>query len=622
MKIQGFDILEKIGEGPTGTLWKAYQSSLDRVVALKLLRMSSLSACGDVQELLVRTRTAAKIKHPSILQLYDMAQQDDVYYFVMELVDGMSLEQMLQQKGTLPTGKALKITKDIIFGLEAAWEFSKLPHLNLKPQNIMIEKSGAAKLTDLGMPSRTSHFSLSQQIQTGHIETPVNYISPEQARCLTHIDFRSDVYSLGAILYRMVTGKIPFAEKEPNKIIDAHINDYLPYPREIDPTLRHGICQLITRMMMKDPANRYESWRELSRDVNRLIGGAALLQKRVSAGNSTVQYPDSSAQENTERLRAVAEKGVPLAFRTVAWLLLPVWWTILGIMLLKPIRHYPRPSQPQPKSSAGIAPSTKPAPTKSEHITQPTPKPESASQPVIKKEEKPSIIETSGETEIQTAAEEETTTQTTPKEVTAAEEKLVETTTQLPAETETPASGIDFREKLENLKMKVADSCMEEKFDKALESISAELTATQDAGYRNELENLRRFVISVAGINKQIANNLANSAGQTITIRFRNSNMPLKIRAVIGTKIDALVVSNVKGAHVESPVSFSVEELSVAERLKWLGPVDSPVKHAMKCILNARLKDYRTASDFAANAGPLADALCKHLAFKTAVYGP
>lgn len=622
MRIQGFDILEKIGEGPTGTVWKVYQSSLDRVVALKLLKMTSMSACGDVQELLARARTAAKIKHPSIIQLYDMAQQDDVYYFVMEFVDGMSLEQMLQQKGTLPTGKALKIIKDIIFGLEAVWEFSKLPHLNLKPQNIMIEKSGAAKLTDLGMPSRTSHFSLSQQIQKGHIEALVNYISPEQARCLTQVDFRSDVYSLGAILYRMVTGKIPFAEKDPNKIIDAHINDYLPYPREIDPTLRHGICQLITRMMMKDPANRYESWRELSRDVNRLIGGAALLQKRVSAGNSTVQYPDSSVQGNAEKTRAVAEKGVPPVFRTVAWLLLPVWWTILVIMLLKPIKHYPRIPPLQPPSNYGIVPSAKLTPTESVHITQPATKHESKPQSVIKKEEKPSTIEPSEETETQPATEEETT-QTTPKEVTAPEEKVVETTAHPPAvETETPASGINFREKLENLKMTVADSCMVENFDKALGSISAELASAQDAGYRKELEELRRFVTSVAGINKQVADNLANSAGQTVTIRLGNSNMPLKIRAVVGTRIEALVISNMNGTHVERPVSFSVEQLSIAERLKWLGSVDSPVKHAMKCILNARLKDYRTASDFAANAGPLADAFSKHLAFKSAMHSP
>jgi serine/threonine-protein kinase len=618
MRIQGFDILEKLGEGSTGTVWKAYQTSLDRVVALKLIKMPSLSACGDVQELLARARIAARIKHPSILQLYDMAQQNDVYYFVTEFVDGQSLEQLLQQKGTLPPGKALKIIKDIIFALEAAWESSKLPHLNLKPQNIMIEKSGGAKLADLGMPSKTTHFSLSRQIQAGHIETIVNYISPEQARCLTNVDFRADMYSLGAILYRMITGKIPFAEKEPLKIIDAHINAYLPYPREIDPTLRHGICQLITRMMMKDPNNRYESWRELSRDVNRLIGGAVLLQKRASTGISTIQSPESPVQEEGVKAQRGTEKEVPLAVRTIAWLLLPVWWTILAIILLKPVKHYPQ-TRPvyTPSSDLKTLPSERPAPVEAKPVTTPSPKPEASSQPVIKRE-KPETAEAEEKTETQLERKEEIT-RTVQEETVATEEKPVETAIQTPPlQTETPPA-IDFREKLENLKMTVADSCLEEKFDKALNLISTELMSTQDASYRKELENLRKFVVSVAGINKQVADNLANSAGQTIILRYRNSNITLKIRAVIGTKIDGLVISNVNGTQVETPISFSVDELSVAERLKWLGPVDSPVKHAMKCILNARLKDYRTASDFAANAGPLADAFSKHLAFKTAV---
>ena len=229
-----YRILEPLGRGGMAQVFKAYHPLLDRYVAVKVLR----SDLVEDEEFLARfrreARAVAALRHPNIVQIYDFDAQDDLYYMVMELLEGDTLKAYLNSLRVrlerLPAGEMVRIFSDVLAGLAYA-HAQGIIHRDLKPANIMLTRQGQAVLTDFGIAQIIGG---TQYTVSGALMGTLSYMSPEQGlegRC----DVRSDLYSLGIAYYEALTGKVPFDADTPLAILMKHINDPLPLPRKLDP---------------------------------------------------------------------------------------------------------------------------------------------------------------------------------------------------------------------------------------------------------------------------------------------------------------------------------------------------------------------------------------------------
>jgi serine/threonine-protein kinase len=222
VNISGYTIISKLGESNSSTVWKAKQESLNRMVAIKVLKKKSATDQADVEGFISEAKMLAKLKSPHTIQIYDIGNLDDTFYLVMEYLDRQTLKELLHKKGYLPQKEALNIAAAVVDALDEAWNTGKFYHGHLKPDNIMLEKDGSIKLSNLGLSRMlNAHNAVSDSGEVPY------YISPEQAHGDKNIDFRSDMYSLGALLYHMVTGKPPFAGKSKEEIMSAHNSEQI-----------------------------------------------------------------------------------------------------------------------------------------------------------------------------------------------------------------------------------------------------------------------------------------------------------------------------------------------------------------------------------------------------------
>lgn len=328
----GFDIIEKIGEGESAVVWKARQLSLNRLVAIKVLKRQLSSDPDQMQDVIKEARSAAGLKHPHILPIYDVAEHDGDCYFVLEYVAGSTVGRMLEEDGSIPAKEALKIVIAAAGALECAWNESGIIHRGIKPDNIMIDEDGTVKLSDLGLAKMTDPVFLAVQVNKRNIECAVNYISPEQARCSIRLDYRTDMYSLGATLYHMVTGTVPFEEYEPAQVLEGHIIGHLSNPRDVKHGISITLSQVITKLMMKKPDDRYDDWSQAVLEMKKAVSGRILVGKHDTGAVSTIEPqiikgPDTDRHEKTPT-------AISLWIRLPAWILLLVWWIVLAYKLV------------------------------------------------------------------------------------------------------------------------------------------------------------------------------------------------------------------------------------------------------------------------------------------------
>ena len=268
--IKGLDIIEKIGEGTTATVWKAYQRALDRYVAVKTLKKEWTARKEDVTSFLDNARLIAKLKHPTIISIYDVGESEGIYFFIMEYISGSTLSKIMQSRCPLPPTDVFKIMIPVAEALEHAWHTVNLAHLGIKPSNIFIEKDSGVKIGDFGMSRYLTPTNLLPKIQSKTVTVTTNYCSPEQATCSVTQGFKSDIYSLGALMYHMLTGIMPFAPATPTATLEKHINETLKSPRELVPGISIALEDIMIRMMMKSPEDRYNSWGELITDLKKV----------------------------------------------------------------------------------------------------------------------------------------------------------------------------------------------------------------------------------------------------------------------------------------------------------------------------------------------------------------
>ncbi len=291
-RIKGYRIESKIGAGGMGTVYRARQESLDRTVAIKVLDPVLSRDRKFISRFLREARLVARLNHENIIVGIDVGKtRSGTYFFVMEYVEGVTVYDMLQKDGPLPERRSLEICRQIASALDHATRQS-LVHRDIKPDNILITPKGVAKLCDLGLAKST--FPDHRLTQAGSTHGTPHYMSPEQARGQENLDIRSDIYSLGATLYHMLTGDVPFDGASAAVILLKHISEEAPSIRRLKPGISEASQDLIRRMMAKKPEHRHQTPEELASDIDRILEGGRPAAWKVPDSQAAVQDIDAS----------------------------------------------------------------------------------------------------------------------------------------------------------------------------------------------------------------------------------------------------------------------------------------------------------------------------------------
>ncbi|MHC4981832.1 MAG: serine/threonine protein kinase [Planctomycetota bacterium] len=303
-QIPGYRILSKLGSGAMATVFKARQLSLDRIVAIKVLPRKFSENAEYVERFYKEGKAAAKLNHPNIVQAIDVGEANGYHFFVMEYVAGHRLYDELMQnqaEGKVFTEeRALEVIIQIARALDHA-HTQGLIHRDVKPKNIMITKNGTAKLADMGL-ARAAADSQAAFAEAGRAYGTPYYISPEQIRGEVDIDFRADVYSLGATFYHLVTGRVPFEGPTPVAVMQKHLKEPLVPPDHINTSLSAGVGEVIEVMMAKDRSRRYASTRDLLQDLEAVRAGRPPLQARKQIDASVLSGLAGEAEPQGEAL--------------------------------------------------------------------------------------------------------------------------------------------------------------------------------------------------------------------------------------------------------------------------------------------------------------------------------
>jgi serine/threonine-protein kinase len=256
-----FKLLRKIGEGGMGAVYLA-QDPAGKSVAVKVLPRQLGTNAEFVKRFRREAEAATKLKHPNIIGAFSTGEDLGYHYYVMEYCDGMPVDKLLLAQKSLPVAQALSIALEVARGLKYAHDLGII-HRDIKPSNIILSRDGQAKVLDLGLSKDLADSALSFKTMTGAVLGTPHYISPEQAQGDKSVDGRSDIYSLGATLYHLLTGKTPFDGESALEILSKHVNTVLPNPQDVKDGIPDPVVHVLERMMAKAPSDRYRDCGEL-----------------------------------------------------------------------------------------------------------------------------------------------------------------------------------------------------------------------------------------------------------------------------------------------------------------------------------------------------------------------
>ncbi len=334
--ITGYKILGKLGAGAMATVYKAKQVSLDRMVAIKKLPEKFSQNPQFIERFFAEGRAAALLNHPNIVQAFDVGNEGDVYYFVMEYVDGRSVHDDIVTHKRYKEDEAVEIAIQIAEALEHAHERG-LIHRDVKPKNIMITKEGVVKLADMGLARAMSDVEAAEAEAGRAFGTPY-YISPEQIRGEKDIGPPADIYSLGVTLYHMVTGSVPFEGKSPSAVMHKHIKSELIPPDHVNPKLSAGVSEVIEMMMAKRVKHRYQNCTDLLVDLRALKDGQTppIAHKDVFHEDDLASLAAAEAAVQTEIPEDEAQKGNKSALDHLMW---PPFIVVAALLFVSLILH-------------------------------------------------------------------------------------------------------------------------------------------------------------------------------------------------------------------------------------------------------------------------------------------
>lgn len=291
-RIGGYEILEKVGEGGLGVVYRARQLSMGREVALKVLHERWITDDEFRKRFLVEARLVGRLSHQNLIQVIDVGRHKNTLYYSMEFIDGEPIETRIDREGAIPVEECIDLTFQVARALQYLAR-KKIVHRDVKPGNIMVTRDGVAKLGDFGFVKSSLDSIISPD---GEILGTPDYISPEAARGDRDIDFRSDIYSLGASLYHMLAGTPPFGGTA-SQVMDAHIYEAPPSLRGNDMIPRR-VCDLVERMLAKDPDDRFGSYQEMFEEME-------LLQAESASSGRAGDFELESPIKRKDRLSEV-----------------------------------------------------------------------------------------------------------------------------------------------------------------------------------------------------------------------------------------------------------------------------------------------------------------------------
>jgi serine/threonine protein kinase len=573
VNIPGYTVISKLGEGATAVVWLAQQESLDRPVALKVLRQQHSDNPKEVADFINEAKSVAKLKSRNIIQVYDIGQHEGTLYFAMEYVDGQTLFRVLQSSGPIEQRRALTIAAAVAQALDEAWTSQKIFHRDIKPENIMLESDGGVKLADLGLAGIIDAQGKSSVRKDELAGTP-NYMSPEQVSGDGALDFHTDMYSLGATLYHMVTGCMPFDGQSNEAVLAAQGSRQLPNPRDINPNVTPGCAQMITRLMAKEAKHRFRSWSTTATELGKLAAGKLVVTKLAPSAESTVAKPGTlmpapaqaqrkkpvvaSKKRLTELKKKYSPQRAPVWLRVPCELIMLAWFGWLGYQLLW------LPTRPD-----AVTPPTIPVAPPSEVAPTPRPRP---TRPVPPRTVAP-------------------TPATLPD--------LAEAPAPAPNPTPTPA---DNEAALSQLKMDVVQSLLSSGLPAAQAVLSG--PGAGSAG----TETIAALLASKKMRPEAIADALEKTIGARTTIVSGGRRRQMEVLSVEGLTISANLFIGGGSSTVKRPSTFKVTQLDPAEQSRWLGAPTTPDVALAKFVLSMAAGDFVNARSVADHCGALAEA--------------
>ncbi|MBO5142353.1 MAG: Stk1 family PASTA domain-containing Ser/Thr kinase [Clostridia bacterium] len=261
-----YEVIEKVGDGGMATVYKSRDKILNRKVAIKVLKDEFSNDQEFIKRFQIEAQSAASLSHPNIVSIYDVANDGDIHYIVMELIEGRTLKELIKENGKLEWKDAVEIASQIASGLTQAHK-NHIIHRDIKPHNIIMTKDKIAKITDFGIAKAVTSSTINASVST---LGSVHYFSPEHARG-GYTDEKSDIYSLGVVLYEMITGKLPFDSDTPISVALKHLQEKATPPIELSKDIPMGLNDIIMKAMQKEVSERYASASEMYNDLQQIL---------------------------------------------------------------------------------------------------------------------------------------------------------------------------------------------------------------------------------------------------------------------------------------------------------------------------------------------------------------
>ena len=349
-EIAGLSDLSLVNEGSTFIIWKARQTSLERDVEVR--QISPGLTKEQIAHHIRMSRLLSKLNHGALTQVYDVNPDATPPYILAEYTDSPSLSDLVEARGVFSAKEALLVASSVAEVLAYAGTQAPLILRNLKPQNIRLDAAGNLKLTDFSLAIVAHDPEDGPSVDGDDLVGTPNFVSPEHAEGSPDIDQRSDMYSLGMVLYYLVTRKIPFDIPDPFKTFELQKNGQLPNPREANPALTPQFVAFLSRLTMKRPEHRYDSWSDVLADIRRILSGKPPATRKLPPdASATILLPNTVVAGGapvgpTPELDAVKGKGGK-RFHPVAWLVLVLWLAWLTNCRLGNPLHLPEKAAPQ-----------------------------------------------------------------------------------------------------------------------------------------------------------------------------------------------------------------------------------------------------------------------------------
>ena len=295
-----YEIIKSIGEGGMANVYLAFDTILEREVAVKVLRGDLADDEKFIRRFQREANSASSLRHPNIVEMYDVGEDNGKYFIVMEYVDGKTLKGLIKKRGPLNLSESIDIMLQLTSGIACAHQ-SYIIHRDIKPQNVMILEDGRVKITDFGIAMALNNNELTQ---TNSVMGSVHYLPPEQASG-SGSTIKSDIYSLGILMFELLTGRVPFKGENAVEIAIKHMKDQIPSVCKFNSSIPQSVENIILKACAKNPKNRYESVSEMYEDLKTCLDVTRLEEKRI-----VYKYNEHNVDENKKSGKVDPKKRI------------------------------------------------------------------------------------------------------------------------------------------------------------------------------------------------------------------------------------------------------------------------------------------------------------------------